>query len=780
MDTQEFKERIEEKRWSIDYEFEMIELWKKENWWRFDIKKPGKVFVIDTPPPYPAPMWHIGAALGYTYQDMIARSRRMLGYNVHYPIGMDRNGLPIEIYLERHENLEIWKVGREEFEKTCRKYLDKWTEQMKNIMTRMELMGDYDENCYTTDSPEYRAFTQRTFKELWDRGLIYEDERPNNWCPHCRTTVSDAEIEYRDERDKLYYVTFRLEDGNDLVISTTRPELIGACRAIIVHPDDERYKNIVGKTVVVPIYGERVKVYSHKEADPHFGTGAVMICSYGDFADVRVIRELQLTPVGLIDPKGVMTEKAGKYGGLTVGEARKKIVEDLRREGLLVKEEDITHSVPIHDKCGNIAEILPMHEYYLKQLEFRDALMSFTEKMRWHPPRYEHHLKNWLESLATDWPISRRRYYATEIPLWRCGSCGHIHVEGSRYVKPWKESPGIKCPKCGADDWEGETRVLDTWVDSSVSVLFITRYLRDPEFFEKTFTNGEKLRPQGYDIIRTWLYYTLLRVYQLRGVPAFDHVFINGMGLDERGKKMSKSRGNIIDPEEMLDKYGADALRMWICTECTVGENYNISEKKIAAEQRFLTKLWNIARFISKFPAAERPEALQPTDEWILSELNNLIEKAKESYEDFNFNWVARNVKNFLWNVFASHYIEMVKRRATMDGFTENEAQSAWFTLHTALQKSLLLLAPIIPAITDKLWRTLYSDTSIHSMPFPQKTEQIGDATHKTKTIMDFNSSVWTEKKKRGLKLSSPIQGIKIPEELQEYAKDLEATHKLE
>nr|MDO8077276.1 class I tRNA ligase family protein [Candidatus Freyarchaeota archaeon] len=242
MSTLEFKERIEEKRWSIDYEFEMIELWKKENWWRFDAEKPGKVFVIDTPPPYPAPMWHIGAALGYTYQDMIARSRRMLGYNVHYPIGMDRNGIPIEIYLERHENLEIWKVGREEFEKMCRKYLDKWTEQMKNIMTRMELMGDYDENYYTTDSPEYRAFTQRTFKELWDRGLIYEDERPNNWCPHCRTTVSDAEIEYRDERDKLYYVTFRLEDGNDLVISTTRPELIGACRAIIVHPDDERYK----------------------------------------------------------------------------------------------------------------------------------------------------------------------------------------------------------------------------------------------------------------------------------------------------------------------------------------------------------------------------------------------------------------------------------------------------------------------------------------------------------------------------------------------------------
>ncbi|MCD6590007.1 valine--tRNA ligase [Candidatus Woesearchaeota archaeon] len=777
----EFNPGIEEKRWKPEFEEELIEKWSNESWWKLDLKN-KKIFVIDTPPPYPAPFWHIGAAISYSMQDMIARIKRMQGYTVLYPIGMDRNGIPIEMYVEKYENLDMWSTPREEFERLCKQHLDKWTTNTINIMKRLGLSGDYTEHYYETDSPSYRALTQKTFKILWEKGLIYEAERPNNWCPHCNTTIADAEVEYKEKQGEIYHIKFKVrETGKDLIIATTRPELLAGCKLVIVHPEDERYKELHGMHAVVPIYNTEVEIRPHREADPEFGTGAVMICSYGDSSDVRIFREQGLEPVKVIGTDNKLTEAAGKYKGLTPEEARREIVKDLEEQGLIVKREQLTQKIPIHDKCRTRIEIIPMREYYLKQVDFKDQLLEYASQILWHPERYRQHLENWINSVTIDWPISRRRYYGTEIPIWKCKKCGYIHIyEKDDYVKPWKQELKEKCPKCGSTDWEPEWRTLDTWMDSSITILYITKWLRDKEFFEKCFLNGEKLRPQGYEIIRTWLYYSLLRVGQLIGKRAFDHVFINGMGLDAKGRKMSKSLGNVLYPEELIEKYGADSLRMWIGLECGIGENYNISEEKIRGAQKFLVKLWNIARFISAFPLTDKVEELEELDKWILGELEELRKRVLKNYEEFDFHKAALDLRSFTWNIFASHYLELVKRRARMDGFNEKEARSAWYTLHKTLKTLLLLLAPIVPFITDKIWRQLYSKESIHKEPFPESV--IETVTHRdiTEKITEFNSRVWNTKKEKGIKFYEPIQGIEIPEELRIFEKDIRATHRLE
>ncbi len=781
MDGYNFEPKIKEKRWKIDFEKEMIERWKEEDWWKFRPEESKPVFVIDTPPPYPAPVWHVAAAISYTYQDMIARSRRMLGYSVLYPIGMDGNGLPIEFYMEKYLGVNMFEHDREEFIRLCREKLAEWKENMRSIMQRFELSGDYEENYYETDSEEYRRLTQLTFKVLWDKGLIYEDERPNNWCPKCRTTIADAEVEYKEMEGTLYFIRYKIkETGEDLIIATTRPELLAGCKAIIVHPDDERYKHLHGKTAIVPLYNREVPIIPHPSADPEFGTGAMHICSFGDLEDVRLFRELGLEPVRVIDEEGKLTETAGEeLKGLQVKEARKRIAEMLKEKGLLVEEKRIKHRVPIHERCNTPIEIIPMKEYYLKQVEFKEEMRRLAGELTFIPERYRQNLLDWIESVSIDWPISRRRYYGTEVPVWTCKKCGYKLVKGGeKYWRPWKEGPGEKCPVCGSEEWEGDGRVLDTWMDSSISVLYITGWNRKPELFEKAW-KGEKLRPQGYDIIRTWLYYTLLRVYQLTGERAFEYVFINGMGLDKHGRKMSKRLGNVIDPWEIVERQGADALRLWLAMEASMGENYRINEEKISGVKKFLTKLWNIARYVSMYPYPEERPELLPLDHWILSELNSVIEEAREAYREFDFQRAARRIYSFTRNLFADHYIELTKRRAKMEGWGEEEARAAWWTLHTVLKSIVLLLAPISPAITDRIWRELYGEKSIHYEVFPEPVEDIEDLREYTEKIMGFDSTVWKAKKEKGVKFYEPIEGIEVPEELEPFREELVKAHRL-
>lgn len=773
-----YKPKLRDKRWNIKKEEELIEKWEKEGIYKFNKNSQKPVFSIDTPPPYASGTPHVGFAVHYSQIDMIARFARMQGFEVLFPMGIDRNGLPVEVQVEKMHGIRMTEIPREKFLSLCKDLLDQYEREILSISRRLGFsMNSLSPNeVYRTDSPEYRRITQATFIDLWKRGLIYEDERPNNWCPRCHTTLADAEVEYAEEDTLLVYIRFKLVGSDDfLVIATTRPELLCACAAILVHPEDKRYINLHGKKAIIPIYDREVPIIPHKEVDPKFGTGAMMLCSYGDTVDIRLFRELGLKPIKAIDTESRMTEAAGKYSGLTVTEARKKIIEDLDAMGLVEKIEKIRHKVPICWRCKTRIEFISMREYYLKQIEFLEHVLRVSDRIRFHPAQNKQILVNWIKSVKSDWPISRRRYYGTEVPLWYCEN-GHVILpEPGKYYRPWREPPPVEsCPVCGSRKFKGEWRTFDTWFDSSISALYVSGYLRDEELFKKSFPVS--LRPQGKEIVRTWLYYTLLRVYQLTNAPAFKHVWISGLVMDEHGRKMSKSLGNIIYPEPLVKKYGADALRFAGAAETRLGADIMVSENRIAGAAKFIQKLYSIARFISSFPEPDKDEIeLQPSDEWILAELNRLIIRVKELYDDFDF-FAVNYVRDFVWDVFADHYIELIKSRAYGSIGSEREQKAAWWTLHKVLRTILLLLAPVTPFITDYVYRELYGKT-IHLEHFPEARETGEELLEYTELIRGINSAIWKVKKNNGLSLKSPIRKLYLPEKLRPFAKDLKAMH---
>ena len=768
--------KITEKAWEPELEEAILKKWDDEK--LYDFKLQDENYTIDTPPPYPSGRpWHIGAASHYAQIDMIARTARMNGKNVYFPIGIDRNGLPVELYTEKKHNIRMRETERGEFLNLCKNALDDLEAEMIQIMKSLGLSGDF-KNYYRTDSEEYRKFTQETFIDLWKKGVIYLATRPNNYDWVSGTTIADAEIVYDDLPTKLVYMKFIVKDEQkEIIIASTRPELLCACKTVIVNPDDERYSNLIGKNLIVPLTNKEVKITPHHSAKIEFGSGAVMVCSYGDQNDVALFRELQLEEVIAIGLDGRMTEAAGDYQGLKPKQARTKIIEDLENANLVDKIEEISHRTPLSERSKIPIEIVPMEEYYLKQKESIEKMKKLGSEIEFYPNMHKQILMNWLESISIDWPISRRRFYGTEIPIWYCNECSEPFVpEPGKYYRPWKDScPAQKCEKCGNTKFTGEDRTFDTWMDSSVSPLFVTKFNRDDEFFKKTYPTG--IRPQAKDIVRTWLYYTLLRCEKLTGEKPWSEAWIMGYGLDEKGMKMSKSKGNAIDPLPVIQKSGADTFRFWSASEINQGYDFRCSEQKIESTKKFLSKLLNVSRFLSSFPIIESGK-LTDSDKWILSELDKLISVCNEGYSKYNFFIPATALREFTWNIFAAQYIEMAKARAYGIGFDDDERDGAIFTLHKVLSTILKLLAPITPFITEHLWQTLYSKNSIHKEQLP-KIENIEDMTNMTQVIVEFNSKVWNEKKQNNLSLKDSIK-IDIPENLNQFKKDLIAMHNLE
>jgi valyl-tRNA synthetase len=587
------------------------------------------------------------------------------------------------------------------------------------------------------------------------------------------------------KEDFLYHILFTVEEtGDKVIVATTRPELLRSCMALVFNPRDSRYQSLRGLHAVNPLYGHKMPILTHESVNPEFGSGLVMVCSYGDREDVRMFRDLALTPLILIDKDGKLKEEAGVLAGLTVEEARKKAVKILEEKGLLVKKEKIIHEVPVCWRCKTPIQIIHATEWFLKQLEYKDELLRLIDQVEFKPSMHKVKLLDWIMSVTSDWPISRDRYYATEVPVWYCKECGEILVpEPGKYYRPWIDPPPWeKCPRCGAprSSLVGETKVFDTWFDSSISVLYVTGYMRDKELFEKAFQLT--IRPQGLDIIRTWLYYTLLRVYQLTGKPAFKWVRITGMGLDEKGEAMHKSKGNIIDPEPYIEKYGADAFRYWAAISAKLGYDYRFSEATIKTGLLFATKLWNIARFISNFPEPEK-YTLRPIDNATLALVNRLIITVDNAYKELDVYVPINEIYQFTWNYFASHYLELVKNRAYNPSgkYSELEQRGAWYTLHYTLRRVLIVLSPIMPFITDAIYRELYGH-SVHSEKYPEPEEQyLKISPDLAIDVQRVNHVIWKFKKARGIKLNMPLkETIYLPLKLKPVAEELIDLHHLE
>ena len=780
------KPKLTQKRWTIEAEKEISAEWKDTEPYSFNPKSDKPLYSIDTPPPYLNTPIHIGHATTYSLMDMFARYKRMSGYNVLFPLGLDKNGLPIEMAAEKKFGIKFNKMPREEFLGKCKRVLDEaGLESLRSFVSlgigfNSWKPGTGIGDAYETDSPDYRALTQETFIDLWEKGLIYEQERINNYCPGCRTTIADAEIEHVESSTQFAEVKFKVkETGEDIVIATTRPELIASDRAVIFNPEDKRYKHLEGKTAVTPLYNREVPIFAHPMASPDTGTGLVMMSTAGDTADIRFCREMGLSTVISISKDGTMNDNAKFLSGMLVADARKRMITELEKNGLLVKLTPTTHKTPVCDRSGDHVEFISMKEFYLKQVDVKEDMIKLAEKAKFYDDSSRQMLVRWIEGISMDWPISRRRYYATEIPLWKCKKCGSYSVPPKgRYYQPWKEPCPVEKCSCGSADFEGETRVLDTWFDSGNSPLYIHKYNRDPEFFRKSFPCT--LRPQGKDIIRTWLYYTMLKVYLLTGMSAFDSVWINYYVVDEHGKKMSKRTGNVVDPQKILAKYGAESFRFWIAVEGNITtSDFRCSFQRIEGAGKSIVKLWNVARFVSMFETGEEKAELQPLDVWIRHEANEIVKACAESYAGYDFHSPALKVKHFIWETFASHYLELVKNRAyNSDGkFTKSQQQAAVETLYYCLDRLLLVLAPIVPMVTYSIYKKLYGK-DVHQEKFPgvedYKLQGFSGA-----ELEELNRAIWKQRTEKGLSLKAGIKQAVIPEKFKPIESDLMTAHSI-
>lgn len=786
------------KNWSPDDEKEIVEKWKNSEMFKVNSKTKKKIYSIDTPPPYVNAPIHIGQAVTYCYMDFFARYKRMKGYDVVFPLGLDRNGLPIEVAAEKKYGINPFKDGREKFIEACKKLLEETSTETQDTFAKLGISftsykeGNHIGAVYKTDSPEYRGVTQATFTELFKKGLIYEDTRINNWDSKLQTTIADSEIEYRDISSTFNDIKWRIKNSKEeIIIGTTRPELICTCGMVIFNPEDKRYKHLEGKIAISPLFGKEIPIKAHPLAEIGKGTGMVMMCSAGDLSDIQFFREQNLKPVIAIDGDGRMNGNSGFLKGLKVKEAREKIIETLKEKNLLVKQESINHRTPISERSGVEIEFIEMPEYYLRQIEFKKEIRRISKDINFYPKEAKKILDDWIDSVSIDWPISRRRFYATPIPLWNGivnGKKVYALGDSGKYYEPWKEEPSAKFEvysdrkKIGLVKdfkikWVGETRVLDTWMDSSISELILLKYKEDENFFKKSYPCS--LRPQGKEIVRTWLYYTLLRGFLETKKACFEDVWINQHIVDVQGYKMSKSKGNVIDPQKLLKLYGGEAIRFWAATEGDLAkQDLKCSEERIRGELKTLNKLINISKFVLMFEKPRKKPNLMPLDDLFINYVEQLTSDTEKEYGRYNFYSPATKLRGFIWEIFASHYIELIKARAYNQEHksSKEESDSAKYTLHYLLERTLTLLYPIIPQITT----TIAKEEGIDLLNFKFPSTKAGKADLKLIVkIMEFNSDVWKKKKEEGVSLRNEINGVKIPKELKEFEKDLKECHNL-
>jgi valyl-tRNA synthetase len=739
-------------------------LWEKYYVHKYDWEDDSRPrYSIDTPPPYPSGDFHMGNVLNWTYFDMRARFKRMQEYNVHFPQGWDCHGLPTEVAVEKAYGIRRSDLPPDEFRKLCEEWIEQYIAVMKEAVIKLGCSVDWSLE-YRTMEPEYVRKVQLSFLILYDKDMIYKGEHPINWCPRCETAIADAEVERQQRTGRIYTVLFSVQ-GKDLPIATTRPEYIPACVGIGVHPDDERFNHLIGKEARLPLYDKTVPIIADDTVDPSFGTGIMMICTYGDKADVIAVARYKLPVVKLIDGRGRMTEAAGTYEGMEIEEARVNIVKDLEGAGLLKSEEHLTQDVGICWRCDTPIEVVTTPQWFMRTMSLTDAVVQTAKEIQWFPDWMRYRLIDWANGLDWDWVLSRQRVFATPIPAWHCNKCGKIRMANPEElpVDPRVTEIQVLC-ECGNSEWTGEIDVLDTWFDSSLTCAIHAGW-PDREDWTNLFPSS--VHPSGQDIIRTWAYYLMVRHLALFEQTAYDSVLINGMVLGSDGRKMSKSLGNFVASPEVFGKYGADASRMWAATGGSTGTDIPFRWVDVEYGWRFMRKLWNACRFASmrleSYQYEKRPK-LELLDRWILSKLEKIIELSTDEYEVCQFMNAIDATRNFVWHVFCDHYLEAVKHRLYDENLDKN---AALWTLSYAIKRIIQLLAPVIPHLTEEIYSIMYAKNesdSIHLSQWPKtnrilidrKAESNGDL------IISLIRDIRKEKNRLGIPLNSDVEEILI------------------
>jgi valyl-tRNA synthetase len=767
---------------------------------------PDTVFTIDTPPPTVSGNLHWGHVYGATLQDFVARFERMRGREVFFPFGYDDNGIASERLTEEELGIEHQDYERREFQQLCREVCAEYEEDFTEKMQALGVSIDWD-NTYQTIEPRVQRISQRSFIELYEDGREYRQRAPTIWCPECATAISQVETE-DDERDSHFNdIEFSVvseasvardaerpsdrasgpeareqktpreggetADGDAFTISTTRPELLPACVAVFVHPDDDANRHLVGEEAEVPIFGQTVPIIEDDRVDMETGSGVVMCCTFGDQTDIEWYQAHDLPLRIAIDETGTMTDVADEYSGMGSDEAREAIVEDLREAGALLDRRAIRHTVNVHERCDTPIEFLVTEQWYVELLDKREEYLEAGRQMEWFPEKMFTRYRNWIEGLQWDWAISRQRSSGIPFPVWYCADCDEPVVARKEDlpVDPLSDDPPVDaCPECGHDEFVPEDDVFDTWATSSLTPLINAGWTEGEDDADGSPTMARPelypmdMRPQGHDIISFWLFHTVVKCYEHTGEVPFDSVMINGMVLDENRVKMSKSLGNIVAPDEVLEKYPVDAARYWAAGS-SVGDDLPYKEKGIVAGERLLQKLWNASKLVeelSRDAPEERPD-LAEIDRWLFASLDEEIAAITERLENREFSKARDRLRSFFWHTFCDDYLEIAKQRVRDGG----DASAAW-TCREAHRRFLKLFAPVLAHVTEELWQELYADDadgeaseSIHLTEWP---EPLGIEADRAagEAALAVVGALRKYKSERNLALNEPMERVRV------------------
>lgn len=746
-----------------------IKAWEEEGTFRFDPDSKAEIYSIDTPPPTVSGKMHIGHAFSYTHEDIIARFKRMQGFSVFYPFGTDDNGLATERLIEKIKKVKATKMDRSEFVKLCLDTLDKelrpgYIQDWKNL----GMSCDW-KIFYTTIDENSRRVSQRAFLDLIDKKKVYRDKRPITICPHCKTAIAQVEMHDEEKKSTMNYIKAQFDSGEFLVYGTTRPELLPGCIGMSINRSgtyvkvkkdedvlvmskeafekfNEAWKltlveelsgeKLHGLTVTMPVTGEKIVVEHDDEAQTDFGSGVVYWCSYGGMECIDFLaRHPETKPIDIMDTSGLYTE--GPYKGMDSFDARKQVLEDIEKEGMLILKEPIEHAVNVHERCGTDIEFVSAEQWFIKYMDIKKDLEKRGEELHWHPKHMKNRYDNWVKGLKWDWCISRQRYSGVPFPVWYDKKTMEpiFASEEQLPADPLKDLP----KGYTRDQVIPEKDIMDTWATSSLTPQIATEGFKDHAVYEKL--QQLSLRHQAHDIISFWLFNTVVRSHLHHDRLPWKDVMISGWALDPHGKKMSKSKGNVVEPKVMIDKYSADSLRYWTAGS-KLGDDLPFQEKDLLTGQKFTTKIWNASKFafmhLEDYKKVDAPKDLEIMDAWLLSKLSKLIEESTNYLEKYEYSHTKLETDKFFWQQFCDNYLEICKDRLyNPDKRGDDARASGQYTLYTGLLTILKLMAPITPFITEELYHAFFKQyeekKSIHVSSWPtlnmhdEEAESVGD-----------------------------------------------------
>lgn len=738
---------------------------------------PGKkLYSIDTPPPTVSGSLHIGHIFSYTQTDIIARYKRFSGYAIYYPFGFDDNGLPTERFVEKKKNVVAHQLSRTDFITLCLEETVEVENQFKALWQRMGLSVDWSK-CYATIDETSRRISQASFIELYKKGYVYRKNEPALYCPACRTSVAQAELDDAEQPSVFYELAFSV-DGQPVRIATTRPELLSSCVALLYHPDDVRYQQFKGKQATVPLFGNQVPVIADEAVVMEKGTGLVMCCTFGDKTDIAWYKKYQLPYRPSLGFDGRWLPSTGILAGLKAKPAREAVIAALRAEGLVLGERPITHAVNVHERCKNSIEFLELPQWFLKLLPYKKELLACADQINWYPQFMKARYKNWVENISWDWCLSRQRFYGIPFPAWHCADCGHTELAAMNQlpVDPQETPYQGPCSRCGGSKFVADTDVMDTWNTSSLTP-YICKALYEGSsegIFERPY-EPMGMRPQAHDIIRTWAFYTIAKTWMHHGTIPWKDIVISGHVLSGDKEKISKSRENSsMQPEQLLNQHSADVIRYWTASG-TLGSDVAFSDNQLKIGSRLVVKLWNANLFVAErttgvhLASGSIAAQLNPIHQWILHQATRCFAEYQNYFDKHEFGLALQVVEKFFWHDWCDNYLELVKDQFfNPHDYAAEEVQATQQVLLQVGLRILQLYGPFIPHITEAVYQDVYRErvgvNSLHATQFTgvQRAYEAPDSVITAETVLHIVAEVRRLKTEHKLSLKTELAGLMV------------------